>query len=271
MKAHTPSIHQREYATNPALSELGPVLSQIYSARGITQTDELELTLKALAPFHSLKGVDRAVSALITVVREQKKLLVVGDFDADGATSTALVIRALRMLGATQLDYLVPDRFELGYGLSPGLVELARERKPDLIMTVDNGIASVAGVEAANRAGIPVIVTDHHLPGDALPDALAIVNPNQPGCEFPSKSACGCAGIFNAPVHMPFLAHLFLESGMLANLRDFTSRFGADFYRVPYQREEIVLRKQPYAVPDMYGAIVPFMAGKTLDFSLVDV
>ena len=196
MKAHIPSIHQRECAISPALSELGPVLSRIYSARGITQTDELELSLKALAPFHNLKGIDEAVSALIPVVLGQKKLLVVGDFDADGATSTVLVIRALRMLGATHLDYLVPDRFELGYGLSPGLVELARERNPDLIMTVDNGIASVAGVEAANRAGIPVIVTDHHLPGDALPDALAIVNPNQPGCEFPSKSACGCAVAF---------------------------------------------------------------------------
>lgn len=196
MKAHTPSIHQRECVTSPALSGLGPVLSRIYSARGITQADELELSLSGLAPFHNLKGIDTAVSALVPVVLEQKKLLVVGDFDADGATSTALVIRALRMLGATHLDYLVPDRFELGYGLSPGLVELARERRPDLIMTVDNGIASVAGVEAANRAGIPVIVTDHHLPGEVLPEALAIVNPNQPGCEFPSKSACGCAVAF---------------------------------------------------------------------------
>lgn len=196
MTASSPLVRQRQYQENPDLSELGPVLARIYSARGVRSVDELELSLRDLEPYHSLKGIEAAVAALVPVVLEQKKLLVVGDFDADGATSTALVLRAMRMLGAQNLDYLVPDRFGLGYGLSPGLVEIARDRNPDLIMTVDNGIASVSGVQAAADAGIPVLVTDHHLPGDELPDALAMVNPNQPGCEFPSKSACGCTVAF---------------------------------------------------------------------------
>ena len=196
MTRSAPLIRQREYPENPALTELGPLLSRIYSARGVRSVDELELSLRDLEPYHRLKGIESAVAALLPVVLEQKKLLVVGDFDADGATSTALVLRAMRMLGAQNLDYLVPDRFGLGYGLSPGLVDVAKERLPDLIMTVDNGIASVSGVQAAADAGIPVLVTDHHLPGDQLPDALAMVNPNQPGCEFPSKSACGCTVAF---------------------------------------------------------------------------
>lgn len=196
MTRSAPLIRQREYPENPALTELGPLLSRIYSARGVRSVDELELSLRDLEPYHRLKGIESAVAALLPVVLEQKKLLVVGDFDADGATSTALVLRAMRMLGAQNLDYLVPDRFGLGYGLSPGLVDVAKERLPDLIMTVDNGIASVSGVQAAADAGIPVLVTDHHLPGDELPDALAMVNPNQPGCEFPSKSACGCTVAF---------------------------------------------------------------------------
>ena len=178
------------------LGDIPERLQRIYAARGVVHASELELQLKQLLPWQSLKGINAAVDLLLPVVLQQKKLLVVGDFDVDGATSTALAIRALRLFGAVNLDYLVPNRFDFGYGLSPELVEVARQKSPDLIMTVDNGIASVAGVAAAASYGIPVLVTDHHLPGEQLPDAAAIVNPNQPGCEFASKSACGCAVVF---------------------------------------------------------------------------
>ena len=171
-------------------------LQQIYAARGLVDSRELELQLQHLLPWQSLKGIAEAVELLLPIVLEQKKLLVVGDFDVDGATSTAVAIRALRLFGAVNLDYLVPNRFDFGYGLSPELVEVAKQKTPDLIMTVDNGIASVAGVACANQAGIPVLVTDHHLAADELPEAAAIVNPNQPGCEFASKSACGCTVVF---------------------------------------------------------------------------
>ncbi|MCH2039403.1 MAG: single-stranded-DNA-specific exonuclease RecJ [Saccharospirillaceae bacterium] len=178
------------------LGDIPERLQRIYAARGVVHANELELQLKQLLPWQTLKGINTAVDLLLPVVLQQKKLLIVGDFDVDGATSTALAIRALRLLGAVNLDYLVPNRFDFGYGLSPELVEVARQRSPDLIMTVDNGIASVAGVAAAAECGIPVLVTDHHLPGEQLPDAAAIVNPNQPGCQFASKSACGCTVVF---------------------------------------------------------------------------
>ena len=192
----SPQIQDRTVPLAPELDGLPPVLSRVYRSRGVTSQAELELQLKQLIPYHSMKDIDAAVMALVPVVTEGKRLLVVGDFDADGATSTAVVLRALRMMGAADVDYLVPNRFDFGYGLSPELVAVARERTPDLILTVDSGIASVAGVAAANAAGIPVVVTDHHLPGDELPEALAIVNPNQHGCDFPSKAACGCAVVF---------------------------------------------------------------------------
>lgn len=192
----SPQIQDRTVPLAPELDGLPPVLSRVYRSRGVTSPAELELQLKQLIPYHSMRDIDAAVTALVPVVTEGKRLLVVGDFDADGATSTAVVLRALRMMGAADVDYLVPNRFDFGYGLSPELVAVARERTPDLILTVDNGIASVAGVAAANAAGIPVVVTDHHLPGDELPEALAIVNPNQHGCDFPSKTACGCAVVF---------------------------------------------------------------------------
>jgi single-stranded-DNA-specific exonuclease len=196
MPQHAPVIRPREPEALPPLSGLHPVLSRVYLSRGVRTEDELNLQLTGLEPFHSLKDIDAAVDALLPVVTEGKRLLIVGDFDADGATSTVVAIHALRMMGASSLDYLVPNRFDFGYGLSPELVEVARQREPDLIMTVDNGIASVAGVAAANAAGMPVLVTDHHLPGDTLPAAQAIVNPNQNGCEFPSKAACGCTVVF---------------------------------------------------------------------------
>jgi single-stranded-DNA-specific exonuclease len=172
------------------------VFARVLAARGVRQSDELENRLAQLLPPASMKGIEQAVDCLLPVVTQQQRLLVVGDFDVDGATSTALVLRALRALGATQVEYLVPNRFEHGYGLSPELVDIARQHAPDVILTVDNGIAAVEGVAAAKAAGMTVVVTDHHLPGEQLPAADAIVNPNQPGCEFASKAACGCAVVF---------------------------------------------------------------------------
>jgi single-stranded-DNA-specific exonuclease len=189
-------VVERSYSKSVQLPGLHPVLQRIYAARGVGDPSQLELSLRHLLPWYELAGVERAVDWLVPVVTEQRSLLIVGDFDVDGATSTALAIRALRMMGATRLDYLVPNRFDFGYGLTPELVDVAVQRRPDLILTVDNGIAAVTGVAAANAAGIPVVVTDHHLPGDELPAAAAIVNPNQPGCGFASKAACGCTVVF---------------------------------------------------------------------------
>lgn len=190
-----------------------PVLARIYASRGITQAEELELTLNRLLPWQSLKGITQAVDVLLPVVLEGKHLLVVGDFDVDGAASTALAIRALRLLGAKHVQYLVPNRFDYGYGLSPELVDVAVTLKPDLIMTVDNGIASTAGVARARSYGLEVLITDHHLPAEELPEAVAIVNPNQPGCEFASKAACGCTVVFYL---MLALRARLIELGALA-------------------------------------------------------
>ena len=176
--------------------QISPVLQRVYAARGVTTAEQTRLSLQQLLPYHSMKGVQQAVNLLVQVVQQNQRLLIVGDFDVDGATSTALAIRALRLMGATSIDYLVPNRFDFGYGLTPELVEVAVSRRPDLIMTVDNGIAAMAGVAAAAAKGIPVLVTDHHLPAEQLPNAAAIVNPNQPGCAFPSKAACGCTVVF---------------------------------------------------------------------------
>jgi len=178
------------------LPAMNPVLQRVYAARGIRGEDELSLNLNQLLPFHNLKGIDAAVAVLKAALANQQHLLIVGDFDADGATSTALAIRALRAMGAQQVDYLVPNRFEYGYGLTPEIVDVAKCQQPDVIITVDNGIASLAGVKRAREAGIKVVITDHHLAGDELPDADAIVNPNQPGCEFASKNAAGVGVIF---------------------------------------------------------------------------
>ncbi|MBM95793.1 MAG: single-stranded-DNA-specific exonuclease RecJ [Oceanospirillaceae bacterium] len=191
-------VVQRPLPESWQLDCLHPALQRVYAARGVLSEDRLALNLAHLLPYHSLKGIDQAVQLLVDAMTHNQQILVVGDFDVDGATSTALVIRALRMMGFTQVDFLVPNRFDFGYGLTPELVGVACQltNKPALIVTVDNGIASVDGVAAAQAAGIKVLVTDHHLPGDELPDAEAIVNPNQPGCRFPSKNACGCTVAF---------------------------------------------------------------------------
>ncbi len=172
------------------------LLQHIYASRGITDSSQLEYSLSQLLPYDSLMGIDKTVSMLVDALKQQQQILIVADFDADGATSCAMMMRALKMMGAQNVDYLVPNRFSYGYGLTPEIVALALERKPDLIVTVDNGISSVDGVAAAKQADINVIVTDHHLPGNVLPNADAIVNPNQNGDTFPAKSTAGVGVAF---------------------------------------------------------------------------
>jgi single-stranded-DNA-specific exonuclease len=174
---------------------LHPVLARLYAARGVRTPDETQTALTRLVAPLELKGAADAAALLADAIERKRRLLVVADYDCDGATACAVAVRGLRMFGA-EVDYLVPNRFEYGYGLTPEIVELAAARSPDLLITVDNGIASVDGVAAANARGIDVLVTDHHLPGDALPAARAIVNPNQPGCAFPSKCIAGVGVMF---------------------------------------------------------------------------
>ncbi len=180
----------------PLSPELHPVLDRIYRARHVTGLQDLDYKLTQLQPFGSLSGISAAVALLADAILNQQRVLVVGDFDADGATSSALAVRALRRMGLQHVDYLVPNRFEFGYGLTPEIVAVAADYNPDLIVTVDNGISSIDGIEAAHKRGIKVLVTDHHLPGTQLPLADAIVNPNFPGDAFPSKSLAGVGTIF---------------------------------------------------------------------------
>lgn len=178
------------------MPDIPDVLKRIYATRGITDASQLDKQLQTLLPFNSLKGIDNACLRLEKALREQQRILIIGDFDADGATSTALAVTALRVMGAPSVDYLVPNRFEFGYGLTPAIVDVASTWKPDLIITVDNGIASFDGVDRANELNIDVLITDHHLPAEQLPNACAIVNPNQQGCAFASKSIAGVGVIF---------------------------------------------------------------------------
>jgi single-stranded-DNA-specific exonuclease len=182
--------------TLPFLGDLPPLLTRLYAARGVSSQDELDKGLARLIPYQQLKGIDAAVDLLVTALKQRQRILIVGDFDADGATASTVGVLGLRLLGAAHVDYLVPNRFEYGYGLTPEIVSVALERQPDLLMTVDNGISSVEGVAAAKAAGLQVLVTDHHLPGHELPAADAIVNPNQPGCTFPSKALAGVGVMF---------------------------------------------------------------------------
>jgi single-stranded-DNA-specific exonuclease len=177
-------------------SGIHPVLARIYASRGLHDARELSSELAALAPPGGLRHIDAAAIFLADAIGNGKRMTIVADYDCDGATACATALRGLRMMGAV-VDYIVPNRFEYGYGLTPEIVELtARENAPDIIITVDNGIASIEGVLEANRRGIEVVVTDHHLPGDALPAARVIVNPNQPECGFPSKHLAGVGVVF---------------------------------------------------------------------------
>ncbi|EDR6292901.1 single-stranded-DNA-specific exonuclease RecJ [Salmonella enterica subsp. enterica serovar Pensacola] len=183
-----------ETAELPA--DLPPLLRRLYASRGVRSARELERSVKGMLPWQQLSGIDNAVEILYNAFREGIRIIVVGDFDADGATSTALSVLGMRALGCDNISYLVPNRFEDGYGLSPEVVDQAKARGAQLIVTVDNGISSHAGVAHAKTLGIPVIVTDHHLPGNTLPDAEAIINPNLRDCEFPSKSLAGVGVAF---------------------------------------------------------------------------
>jgi single-stranded-DNA-specific exonuclease len=190
----TIKIEQR--ASNSSL----PLIPRILDSRGLT-AENLDFGLKGLADYSKLKGISAACELLYSAILNKKRILIVGDFDADGATSTALAVDCLNKMGAHWVHYLVPNRFEYGYGLSPAITDLAQQEfKPDLLVTVDNGISSFEGVARAKQLGMQVLVTDHHLAASAneadLPKADAIVNPNQPNCFFESKSACGCAVIF---------------------------------------------------------------------------
>ena len=180
----------------PDLGALPPLLTRLYAARGVQSAAELDKGLARLIPYQQLKGMDAAVDLLVLGLQQGQRMLIVGDFDADGATASTVGVLGLRMLGAAHVDYLVPNRFEYGYGLTPEIVAVALEREPQLLITVDNGISSVEGVAAAKAAGLTVLVTDHHLPGAELPAADAIVNPNQPGCAFPSKALAGVGVMF---------------------------------------------------------------------------
>jgi len=173
-----------------------PVLARLFAARGLSNPADLSSELAALILPAGLLHIDRAAQFLADSIAAGKRMVIVADYDCDGATACATALRGLRSMGAN-VDFIVPNRFEYGYGLTPEIVELtAREKKPDIIITVDNGIASIEGVEEAKRRGIDVVVTDHHLPGDTLPDARVIVNPNQPACGFPSKHLAGVGVVF---------------------------------------------------------------------------
>jgi single-stranded-DNA-specific exonuclease len=172
-------------------------LARVLAARGIRLPDQLEASLSGLIPPEKLTNSGRMAQLLADAIEQGKKLLIIGDYDADGATATAVGVRGLRSMGAN-VDFLVPNRFEYGYGLTPEIVALAATQQPDIIVTVDNGIASVEGVQAANALGIAVLVTDHHLPGDETPEAACILNPNQRGCDFPSKHLAGVGVMFYA-------------------------------------------------------------------------
>ena len=203
-----------------------PVLQAIYTARGIAHDAEVDLSLNGLLPPADMLNMDQAVALLCACLHAQKRILIVADFDADGATSCALGMLCLRAMGFRDVGYLVSNRFEYGYGLTPEIVQVALARKPDLLMTVDNGIASHAGIALARQHGVDVLVTDHHLPASTLPDASCILNPNQPGCRFASKALAGVGVVFYLMVALRaalraqnwFALHSLREPNMAAYL-----------------------------------------------------
>ena len=191
------SIKRTPVKIDNNLTELSLVLNRVYANRNIQSKDDLNYSISQLLPFEKLKGISEAAALIVDAIKIGSSITIVGDFDVDGATSTTVAVKALQDMGATKVDFIVPNRFEYGYGLTPEIVAVANERfNPDMIITVDNGISSIEGVKAAKALNLTVIVTDHHLPADTLPNADAIVNPNQLGCEFPSKMLAGVGVIF---------------------------------------------------------------------------
>ena len=183
------------YRKNLLSEGIHPLLARLYAARSIRSAAELRYEPRALLAPQSMRGIQAAARLLADAIEARKRLLIVADYDADGATACAVGVRALRLFGAN-VEYFVPDRFKLGYGLTPELVDIVAPSKPDVLITVDNGIASVEGVARAASLGIATLITDHHLPGARLPEAACIVNPNQPGCDFPSKALAGVGVMF---------------------------------------------------------------------------
>jgi single-stranded-DNA-specific exonuclease len=233
-------IRRRPAASYKDLADdLHPVLRRVYAARGVALDADLDLSLDRLLPIGTLEGVDEA-SRLLAAHRASGRVLIIGDFDADGATSTALMVRALRAMHFAHVDFLVPNRFQFGYGLTPEILALAANRAPSLIVTVDNGVSSIAGVEAARKLGIPVLVTDHHLPGHALPRAEVIVNPNLPGSRFASSSLAGVGVAFYV---IASLAKMLGEEFRAAELLDLVA-LGTVADVVPLDRNNRVLVAQ---------------------------
>lgn len=205
----TITITRRDYVKDHHLGVIDhPILRQIYASRGVTEAQSLDRSAKSLLHYQELKGINQAVQILADALATKQRIIVIGDFDADGATSTALSMLSLSQLGSVNHQYLVPNRFDFGYGLSPEIVDVAHQQGAQVIMTVDNGIACFAGVERSLELGIKVIITDHHLPAEKVPEANAIVNPNQPGCEFLSKNLAGVGVAF------------YLMLALRAHLRD---------------------------------------------------
>ena len=244
-------VVRRPIAPGVELPEgLHPLLRRLYLSRGVRSSEDLRLELNALHPVEGLDAVFDAAERLYRAMRAGHNILIVGDYDADGATSCALAVRVLRALGAPRVDYLVPNRFDFGYGLTPEIVEFGMRKQPGLIVTVDNGIASVAGVRRATELGVPVVVTDHHLPGDELPRAAAIVNPNKPGDGFPSKHLAGVCVMFYL---LAALRQLVRRNGWLAkrgleapNLADYLDlvALGTVADVVPLDRNNRILVEQ---------------------------
>lgn len=249
-----------------------PILQRVYAARGLGGNSELDLSLERLLPVSSLDGV-AAAAALLAAHRDEGRVLVIGDFDTDGATSTALVVRALRAMEFAHVDFLVPNRFRFGYGLTPEIVALAAARHPSLIMTVDNGVSSVAGVEAARQLGVPVLVTDHHLPGAALPPAAVIVNPNLAGSRFASRALAGVGVAFYV---MAALAKSLPRSDFrVAELLDLVA-LGTVADVVPLDRNNRILVEQGLrriragrCVPGIRALLTS--AGRSLDVTAADL
>ena len=192
-------VNQRQFdekVVSGLISEgVNPLLARLYTARGVVSKNELETSLSGIIPPEQLTNATEMAKLLAAAIEQNKILLVIGDYDADGATATAVAVKGLKSMGAN-VDFLVPNRFEYGYGLTPEIVQLASTLQPDILITVDNGIASVDGVEAANSLGLQVLITDHHLPAETTPAAACIVNPNQHGCTFPSKNLAGVGVMF---------------------------------------------------------------------------